>query len=74
MSETQIAVLRGLGRFKLPTKPTAREVMLAVAQLGGHVQHAKPPGYIVLARGMQDLLLLERGWLAAKQGRDVMDA
>ena len=74
LSRTQIEVLRALGRFKLPPEPTVGQVMLAVAQLGGHVQHAKPPGYLVLARGMQDLLLLERGWLAAKQGRDVMDA
>ena len=74
LSSTQIAVLQALGRFRLSPAPTAHQVMMAVAQLGGHVQHAKPPGYIVLARGMQDLLMLERGWLAAKQGKDVMDA
>jgi hypothetical protein len=35
--------------------------MLAVAALGGHLKNNGEPGWIVLGRGMEDLLLLEHG-------------
>lgn len=65
-SEEQIEVLRALGRRKLPDRPTARDVLLAVAALGGHIQYAPDPGWLTISRGYEDLELLTRGWRAGK--------
>ena len=46
-------------------KPTAREAMLAVAALGGHIKANGDPGWAVLARGYQRLLTLEAGYILA---------
>ncbi len=40
---------------------TVREAMLAIARLGGHIKNNGDPGWIVLGRGFEDLLLLELG-------------
>ena len=45
---------------KMPLK-TAREAMLAVARLGGHIKNNGDPGWLVLGRGYEDLLALEAG-------------
>jgi hypothetical protein len=44
--------------------PTVREAMMAIAGLGGHLKSNGDPGWLVLGRGMHDLLLLELGWRA----------
>ena len=36
--------------------------MLAIAGLGGHLTRNGDPGWIVLGRGMYELLVLELGW------------
>ena len=41
--------------------------MLAIARLGGHIKNNGEPGWIVLGRGFQDLLLLEIGALMAQE-------
>lgn len=64
LSSTQIAVLRSVSDLRLAALPTVAEVMLAVAMLGGYIKHKVRPGWLVLARGMQDLLMYERGWVA----------
>jgi hypothetical protein len=40
---------------------TVREAMLAIARLGGHIKNNGDPGWIVLGRGFDALLLLELG-------------
>lgn len=40
---------------------TARDAMLAVARLGGHIKNNGDPGWLVLGRGFEDLLALEAG-------------
>lgn len=50
-------------------QPTIREAMLAVAGLGGHLPSNGDPGWLVLGRGMHDLLLLELGWRAREQAK-----
>ncbi|MEO6951493.1 MAG: IS4 family transposase [Polyangia bacterium] len=67
LTASQIGVLRAVARRPLPAKPTARDTMLAVAALGGHIKNNGDPGWIVLGRGMHDLLLLELGWRAREQ-------
>jgi hypothetical protein len=41
--------------------------MLAVAALGGHIKANGDAGWLVVGRGMHDLLLLELGWRAREQ-------
>lgn len=66
LSETQLQILRATSRrVKLGPTPTAREVMRAVAGLGGHLKRNGEPGWITLGRGFDKLLEYELGWLAA---------
>lgn len=66
VTEDQIAVLRALGRRTLPLQPTARDVLLAIAALGGHIKYAPDPGWLTISRGYEKLETLTLGWLAAK--------
>lgn len=67
LTRSQVAVLRAVAKKPLPAKPTARDAMLAVAKLGGHLKSNGDPGWLVLGRGMHDLLLLELGWRAREE-------
>lgn len=60
----QLTTLRSIPHLKLPPHPTARQALLAIAALGGHLKHNGEPGWQVLARGFHDLRLLETGWIA----------
>src|SRR5216684_4903847 len=66
LTPTQLVVLHATAKRPLPKRPTVRDAMLAVAGLGGHLPRNGDPGWLVLGRGMQDLLLLEFGWLASR--------
>ncbi len=67
LTATQIEVLVATSQGKLPRMPTLRQALLAVAALGGHIKNNGDPGWLVLGRGFQHLLILERGWKAAKR-------
>lgn len=56
-------------RTKRPLEPhaTAKQALLAIAALGGHIKNNGPPGWQVLARGYHHLLLLEIGWIAREK-------
>jgi hypothetical protein len=69
LSKAMVAVLRVFTRIKLPAQPTARDVLLAVAALGGHQKNNGDPGWITLARGYQKLRTLTEGAAA----RDAID-
>jgi Transposase DNA-binding/Transposase DDE domain len=67
----QLAVLRSLpqidDRFAdivVPPRATASDLLSAVAKLGGHLKNNGPPGWQVIGRGYDALLLLELGWMA----------
>ena len=60
----QLKILRQLGVRALPPVPTARDVLWAVAGLGGHQKRNGEPGWLVLYRGMQSLLTYEAGYEA----------
>jgi hypothetical protein len=64
LTPKQLEVLRAVAKTPLRRNPSAREAMLAVARLGGHLKSNGDPGWLVLGRGMHDLLLLELGWRA----------
>lgn len=66
-SRDQLMLLRSISeRYKLPRSPTLRDVMLAIASLGGHIKNNGDPGWQTLAEGYQEFLGAERGWRAAK--------
>jgi transposase-like protein/DDE family transposase len=67
LSPKQLEVLRAVAKKPLSTRATARDAMLAVAALGGHLKSNGDPGWLVLGRGMHDLLLLELGWRAREE-------
>lgn len=61
-SRTQILVLREFAARSISEKPTVREVLLAIAGMGGHLMNNGEPGWATLRRGYEQLLILERGW------------
>lgn len=66
MGTVRVHLLRTLQKsYKMPKEPTVRDALLAVAALGGHLKNNGEPGWLVLGRGMEDLLNAEAGWLAA---------
>lgn len=66
LTPTQVQILTQHGRSKLsPAEPTARDALLAVARLGGHLKSNGDPGWIVLCRGYTTLLRLEEGYRLA---------
>ena len=67
LTPKQLEVLRAVSRRPLPQRPSAKDAMLAVASLGGHLKSNGDPGWLVLGRGMHDLLLLELGWRAREE-------
>ena len=68
LSGRQLQVLQtaSAGRRLGPT-PTLRDALRAVARLGGHLRQNGDPGWLVLGRGLQKLLWMEAGWIAATQ-------
>lgn len=69
VSNDHVDVLRALGRRELPERPTARDVLLAIAALGGHSKYAPDPGWLTIARGFEELETLTKGWIAGKMQR-----
>jgi Transposase DNA-binding/Transposase DDE domain len=67
LTDTQIQVLVATSNKKLSPNLTVREALIAVAGLGGHIKNNGEPGWIVLGRGFESLLMLEAGWKAAKK-------
>jgi len=60
------AGLRNLKRPPLPDNPTARDITYAVAGLAGHIKNNGDPGWQTLGNGLDRLLLIELGYLAAQ--------
>jgi Transposase DNA-binding/Transposase DDE domain len=52
-------------RLTLPETLTARAAMLAIARFGGHLRSNGDPGWMVLGRGYQDLLMMVVGYRLA---------
>lgn len=66
VDDVQIQVLRFLAQnYKIPPCPTVRDVMLAIADVGGHIRQNGDPGWIVLGRGFEDFVKAEAAWRAA---------
>lgn len=68
LSPRQLEILRAIpaGRA-LGRSPTVADGLLAIARLGGHLRQNGAPGWLVLGRGLQQLLIMEAGWAAAER-------
>lgn len=66
LTPIQIQVLRLAAKDPLPDELTAQSVLMAIARLGGHLRSNGPPGWQVIGRGYQDLLMLVAGYLLAR--------
>lgn len=73
LTTTQILVLRQFARRRIPVEPTARDVLLAVAGLGGHLKNNGEPGWATLRYGFERLLDFELGWRAAQNRSGIRD-
>jgi hypothetical protein len=60
----QIAVLRAKSRAPVHT---VAQALAAIAKIGGHIKNNGRPGWLVLWRGLHDLLLLAQGFALARQ-------
>lgn len=69
LEASSLEILRRFSSYKLPKRPTVRDALLAIAAMGGHLSNNGAPGWIVLGRGYEKLLLLEQGWLAAQSAQ-----
>jgi hypothetical protein len=66
LSPIQISALRVLQRrHPLPANPSLRDALLAIAALGGHLKNNGDPGWQILWRGFEKLLIAEAAWSAA---------
>jgi hypothetical protein len=63
LTPAQLQILRAKSERKLPDNLTIREAMLGIARFfGGHLKSNGEPGWQVLGRGYQELLLAEMYW------------
>jgi hypothetical protein len=78
ITEQQVQVLQALSRMRAPQvpridmpaqQPSAQDALRAVAQLGGHIKNNGPPGWQVLGRGYESMLLVQLGWSAREEMR-----
>jgi hypothetical protein len=67
LSTTELDVLRKASKKPLPAKPTVVDAMAAIARLGGHIANNGDPGWQVLGRGYQDLLMMVAGYKLATE-------
>jgi hypothetical protein len=61
LNPVQLRILERHKNTRLRPNASAREAMLAVARLGGHIKNNGDPGWIVLGRGYEKLLAFEEG-------------
>lgn len=73
LTMTQLLVLKQVSRRKLSAEPTAREVLLAIAGLGGHLKNNGEPGWASIRHGYERLLDFEVGWRAARNRSEKTD-
>ena len=77
ITDNRLQVLRILcakNRHNIPQKPTARDVMQAIALLGGHIRQNGEPGWMVLWRGYEVVLDAEYAIEAMKEfGKDAIN-
>lgn len=71
LTKIQIEIMKACSKRKLPEINTVKDALYAVAGMGGHIRNNGTPGWQVLGRGYQRLLMYEVGWLAAMERCDL---
>lgn len=69
LSPVELEALSVAGPKRLSRNVTAKEALTAIAVMGGYLGHGrnpKPPGWLVLARGFDQLVLIARGYALAR--------
>lgn len=61
-----VRFLASKGKRQLQANPTVRDVMLALAGIGGHLKRNGDPGWITIGRGYDDFALAREGFAAAR--------
>lgn len=67
ITKRQVEILKEISKRPLSESPTIKETLLAIAALGGHLKNNGPPGWQILGRGYNELLSIERGWMARER-------
>ncbi|HEX2612847.1 MAG TPA: IS4 family transposase [Fibrobacteria bacterium] len=71
LTQSQLVCLRFLLRRRkrpdLPPNPTIADALLGIAAVGGHLKRNGEPGWAVIGRGYDQLLVMELGYDAAMQ-------
>lgn len=65
LNDLQLKVVRKFSDLRLPSRPSIRQIVWAIASMGGHLKRNGEPGWQTLGRGWRRLLELEEGWRAA---------
>jgi Transposase DNA-binding/Transposase DDE domain len=55
LNDDELSVLHAIAREPLPSNPVRRDVLLAIAALGGHLKRNGEPGWQTLGRGWEHL-------------------
>ena len=61
LSPLRLQMLRKRARRPLPEQPTVRDVVWAIAGIGGHLKRNGEPGWQTLSKGYRSLIDYERG-------------
>ena len=70
MTPTELKVLGRATKVRFSPSSTVHDAMLAIARLGGHHRSNGEPGWQLLGRGYQDLLMLVAGYRLATPRSD----
>jgi hypothetical protein len=70
LTKQQVEILRRQTSRFMSACPNNEQVAMALAEFGGHRQSNGPPGWAVLGRALERLLLIEVGW---NQRKEVID-
>ena len=66
LTPRQIEIIRARSNGKLGLAPTVFEAVMALARyFGGHIRRNGDPGWQILGRAYESLLLVELGWWLA---------
>jgi hypothetical protein len=62
LTPQQLTILRQHTTRSMSRNPSNEEATMALAEFGGHLRSNGPPGWAVLGRALERLLLIEVGW------------
>ena len=62
LTARQLAILRRVTSRTMSATPTNEEAAMALGELGGHLRSNEPPGWAILGRAMETLLVMKLGW------------